>query len=68
MEIESGLLPPPASDIATIDGPQADSTTELERALRLALPSLNDHHGMAQTLRMMLRKRGFDVMLDMRAR
>ena len=59
-------LPPPPSDIATVvEGPQADATTELERALRLALPSLNDHRGCAQTLRMMLRKRGFDVMQKM---
>ena len=58
-------LPPPPSDIATVEGPQADSTTELERALRLLLPSLNDHRGAAQALRMMLRKRGFDVMQKM---
>jgi hypothetical protein len=56
-------LPPPPSDLATVvEGPQIDATTELERALRLALPSLNDHRGCAQTLRMMLRKRGFDIM------
>lgn len=68
METGNGGLPPPSIDIATVEGPQVDSKTELERALRLALPSLNDHRGMAQTLRMILCKRGFDVMQDMRAR
>ena len=38
-----------------------DETQELERALRLTLPSLRDHRLVATTLRMILRKRGFDV-------
>jgi hypothetical protein len=66
MDADEVLPPLPVSDIATIEGSPADAMTELVRALRLALPSLNDHRGMAQTLRMILRKRGFDVMQDMR--
>jgi hypothetical protein len=56
------LPPPPDSDIATVEGTIADGTTELERALRLCLPSLRDHRNVAQTLRMILRRRGFDIM------
>lgn len=54
-------LPPPDPDLAVLAGTQGDVTQELTRALQLVLPSLNDHRQVAQTLRMILRKRGFDV-------
>lgn len=53
--------PPAAADIARVEGSVGDETQELERALRLTLPSLRDHRLVATTLRMILRKRGFDV-------
>lgn len=65
---EDQILPLPEGTISVVAGPKGDAATELERALRLLLPSLNDHRNTAQTLRMILRKRGFDVMRDMRAR
>jgi hypothetical protein len=41
--------------------PLGPPTQELERALKLILPSLRDHAEVATTLRMMLQRRGFDV-------
>ena len=41
--------------------PIGPPTQELERALKLIVPSFNDHAQLALTLRMMLQRRGFDV-------
>ena len=48
-------IAPPAGD-ATMDG-----LTELERALRLVVPSLQDHRLVALTIKMQLKRRGVEL-------
>jgi hypothetical protein len=54
------------TDVSTVagngEGPSS-ITAEIERALRLVNPSMNDHKSAAMALRMVLQKRGIEVVI-----